>query len=149
MVPISLHFWSLWSTLWICLMCVTALSGGQFGTWVMISPMVLLSKSWVCCLFSDASMCILELNPGFPKQLHAVAFLSSSLCMIWLVLWFPRASLSGSSARKDRALVTLLGCALLMTALTSGAKWQEDRGKKAIGFNPPPWNHSSSPSSEF
>ena len=38
--------------------------GGQFGTWVVIPSMVQLSKSWVCCLDSDASMLILGLNPG-------------------------------------------------------------------------------------
>lgn len=124
------YFWSLWSTFWICLVCASP-SDGQFGTGMMIYPMVLLPKFWVCCSGSQGSMHILGLNPGAPKQLYAVAFLSSSLSKIWLVLcdsW--GASLFGSPARKARALVILLGCALPVSAPTSGARWQEDRGKK-------------------
>lgn len=89
------------------------------------------------------SMRALGLNPGVPKQPHAVAFLSSSFCINWWVLWFPRASLSGSSARRDTALVSVLGCVFLMTALMSGTKWREDWGKKAIWLNPPAGDQNS------
>ena len=120
----SAHWWPVWAL------------GGALSRGSALQVLGMLFGFW-------HSMHVLGLNPGVPKHPHAVAFLSSSFCISWLVLWFPRASLSGSSARKDTALVSLLGCVFLMTAFMSGTKWQEDWGKKAIWLNPPPGDQNS------